>query len=333
MRVNDTLTTAGRFLQDRDGQQLILRGINLPLLDDWNFPAKDVLAEPMRTGANAIRIQWYVNYHNPARPKFSIDDLGAVLGQCGRPGIVPIVMLADLTCASDANQVNTTLIPWWTSPEVVAVLAAHQRYLVINIANEVGVYRWADDAEAALASYSRAYRSAIAQIRASGLTVPLMIDAPDCGTSLDAFLAVAQELMESDPNRNLLLSAHAYWAAYDGMSFIDACVAAELPIVFGEIANKQDDRRDGQTVFCFYDLDGSKIGPGKTNGFTYQSLLSVLLQQEIGWLAWSWGPDGCAARRISKNGTFDSLTEYGSDIVHNADYGLLATARRARLIY
>lgn len=332
MPVNDTLTTVGRFLQDRNGQQLILRGINLPLLDDWNFPSNDVLSEPIRTGANAIRIQWYVEYPNPDRPDFLLDDLSTVLGRCGAAGIVPIVMLADLTCAFDANQVNTTLTPWWVSPEVVAVLSAHQKYLIINIANEVGVYRWADDAEAALASYSSAYRDAITQIRASGLTVPLLIDAPDCGTSLDAFLSVGQELIATDPSHNLLFSAHAYWAAYDGMSFIDSCVAAELPIVFGEVANKQDEQIDGETAFGFYDLDGTRIGPGETNGFTYQSLLSVLQEQEIGWLAWSWGPDHCDARRISSDGTFDSLSGYGDDIVRNAEYGLLATARRAQLI-
>ena len=328
MPVNDTLTTAGRFLRDRQGHRLILRGINLPLLDDWSFPARDVLAEPMLTGANSIRIQWYVTYPSPERPAFSVHDLDAVLKKCGDAGIVPIVMLADLTCSSDVSQVNANLIPWWTSPEVVAILSAHRQYLMINIANEAGVYRWADNPKAALASYLSAYRQAITHIRATGLRVPLVIDAPDCGTSLDAFLSVGKQLIASDPVHNLMLSAHAYWAAYEGMSFIDRCVAAELPIVFGEIANKQDEQVDGRTAFCFYDLDGSRIGPGETNGFTYQALLSVLQKQEIGWLAWSWGPDQCDARRISSNGTFASLTAYGNDIVHNPEYGLLATARR-----
>jgi len=329
MPLNDTLTIAGRFLKDRDGQRLILRGINLPLLDDWNFPGNDVLAEPMRTGANAIRIQWYVNYPNADRPKFSLDDLSAVLEKCGSAGIVPILMLADLTCAFDADEVNTTLIPWWTSPEVVSLIAAHQQYLIINIANEVGAYRWSPNQKAGLAAYSKAYGQAIAQIRASGVRVPLLIDAPDCGTSLDAFLSAGRQLMSSDPNKNLLFSAHAYWAAYDGMSFIHPCVAANLPILFGEIANKQDEQVDGKTVFGYYDLDGNKTGPGKTNGFRYQALLSVLKSREIGWLAWSWGPDQCAARRMSSDGRFDSLTEYGKDIVHNPEYGLIPSARPA----
>jgi mannan endo-1,4-beta-mannosidase len=331
MPVTDTLTTVGRFLEDRKGQRLVLRGINLPLLDDWSFPGSDALTQPMRTGANAIRIQWYVKYPSAGRPDYSIDNLSAVLGKCGAAGIVPILMLADITCDSDADQVNTTLIPWWTSREVVSLITAHQQYLIVNIANEAGAYRWSQNKKTALAAYSKAYRHAIARIRASGVKVPLLIDAPDCGTSLDAFLAVGRELMSSDPDKNVLFSAHAYWAAYDGMSFIDSCIAAGLAILFGEIANKQDEQIDGKTVFGYYDLDGNKTGPGKTNGFRYQALLSVLKSQEIGWLAWSWGPDQCAARRISSDGMFDSLTEYGKDIVHNPEYGLMASARPALL--
>jgi hypothetical protein len=57
-------------------------------------------------------------------------------------------------------------------------------------------------------------------MRKAGLTMPLLIDAPDCGTSLDAFLTVGQQLITADPSHNFLLSAHAYWAAYDGLSYI-----------------------------------------------------------------------------------------------------------------
>jgi mannan endo-1,4-beta-mannosidase len=197
-------------------------------------------------------------------------------GSAAPAGIVPILMVADLTCDSDADQVNTTLIPWWTSREVVSLITAHQQYLIVNIANEAGAYRWSQNKKTALAAYNKAYRHAIARIRASGVKVPLLIDAPDCGTSLDAFLAVGRELMNSDPDKNVLFSAHAYWAAYDGMSFVDSCIAAGLPILFGEIANKQDEQIDGKTVLGYYDLDGNKTGPGKTkwlslSGFAFSS--------------------------------------------------------------
>src|SRR5690242_7377048 len=55
----ETFYTEGRHLHDPNGQQIILRGINLPLLDDWSFPPGDKLADLEQTGANAVRIEWY----------------------------------------------------------------------------------------------------------------------------------------------------------------------------------------------------------------------------------------------------------------------------------
>ena len=315
-----------------NGDIVILRGVNLPLLDDWSFPGNDSISEIEQTGANAVRIQWYIKHPHPDRPPYTVDHLDDLLAKCSACGMIPILMLADLTCEKDAAQLNLQLIPWWTSSEVITVLQKHARYLVINLANELGVYRRAKDQVSAYASYVRAYATAIASIRRAGLTVPIMIDAPDCGTSLEAFASAGHQLIRADPLRNVLLSAHAYWAAYDGIPLITPCLQAELPIVFGEIANKQDDQIDGKMIYGHYDLDGKHEGPGVTNGFTYQFLLSVLQENEVGWLAWSWGPDWCHARQMSSDRAYDSLTEFGKDLVGNAIYGFKATARRSNFI-
>ena len=60
----ETFYVEGRHLHDPNGKKIILRGINLPLLDDWDFPPNDKLADLEQTGANAVRIQWYINYGN-----------------------------------------------------------------------------------------------------------------------------------------------------------------------------------------------------------------------------------------------------------------------------
>jgi len=44
----------GRFLYDRYRNQVILRGVNYPLLDDWQFPPDSYLSEIAQSGANAI---------------------------------------------------------------------------------------------------------------------------------------------------------------------------------------------------------------------------------------------------------------------------------------
>ena len=59
----------------------------------------------------------------------------------------------------------------------------------------------------------------------------------DCGSKLGAFtttgdggLSLGAELVAADPLGNILLSAHAYWAGYDGRPFIPTAIAADLPI-------------------------------------------------------------------------------------------------------
>ena len=149
--------------------------------------------------------------------------------------------------------------------------------------------------------------------------------------SIDAWTAIASDLTIR-PHHNVLFSVHAYWAAVDGMPHIDALVDANLPVVFGEIANKQDNEVDGATQFCFYDLDGLGENHAPDTGFTYQALLQKLKTEEIGWFAWSWWPDGCLSRNIAIYNDATNQFEgfripYGDDIVNNPDYGLKATAK------
>lgn len=331
----ETFYVEGRHLHDPNGNKIILRGINLPLLDDWNFPPGSKLADLEQTGANAVRIQWYLDYGNAGRPAYSPADLDGFLTQCKGAHIIPILGLWDVTCQDDVTLVNTRLIPWWTLDEVVEVLNRHKQYLIINLANELGVYHWSNDPATALNDFKDAYKSALTTLRQK-LHVPVMIDAPDCGSSIDAWLTIGQDLVDADPDHNLLLSVHAYWAAFDGMPYIDSAVNANLPVVFGEVANKQDILMNGVTQYCYYDLDGLNQNHPPQTGFTYQALLQTLKTQEIGWLAWSWWPDACANRNIGAynpdSQQYEGLSEpFGSDIVNHPDYGLKNTAVRSSI--
>ena len=326
-----TLYTEGKYLLEPTGNRVILRGINLPVLDDWDFHGSDKLAELEKSGANAVRIQWYQTYGSPERPPYHLSDLDDLLTRCRAAAMIPIVMLADLTCQPDISLLNSQLIPWWTSEPVAGLLKKHCDYLIINLANELGSYRWAGDdhaQQAALTAFTGAYETAVTAVRNAAFKGPLMIDAPDCGTSINAITAVGQQLIEHDPEHNLLLSAHAYWAAYDGTSELTVALEANLPIVFGEVANKQDEQVNGSTVYGYFDLDGAAESHPPPTGFSYQSLLSTLQANGIGWLAWSWGPDACKERRISADGDFSRLTRYGDDIVNNLTYGLKSTSVR-----
>jgi mannan endo-1,4-beta-mannosidase len=319
--------TQGRHLYSPNGTKVILRGVNFPLLDDWGFPASDTLAELEKTGANAVRIQWYKDYEQTSRPAFSLADLDRILTKCQTLKMIPIVYLSDLTCQSDPNLLNVNLMPWWTSTEVVTMLKKHEKYLIVNLANELGHYRWAGSSDGVLNTFKDAYKTAIVNFRQTGLRMPIAIDAPDCGSTIEVFPRIAQELINADPQKNLLFSGHAYWAAYNGIPQIQAAINANIPLFLGEIANKQDENSPTGTLYCHYDLDGGNTRPAQNN-FTYQNLLTQLKQQEIGWLAWTWWKDGCSPRQMTNDGTIANLTPYGNDIVNNPNYGLKATATR-----
>src|SRR5262249_10311254 len=119
---------------------------------------------------------------------------------------------------------------------------------------------------------------------------------------------------------------------------IDRAVNGNLPLVFGEVANKQDETINGATQFCFYDLDGLHQNHPPQFAFTYQSLLQTLKTNEIGWLVWRWWPDGCASRNMGtynqNSHQYEGLSEpFGDDIVNHPDYGLKNSAERSSIFH
>ena len=317
----DSLYVSGRFLYNHCNQKIILRGINYSVLDDWDFPANmnngaERSSEIEKTGANCMRIQWYNNYGQPSRPAYTLANLDSILTRCKRYNIIPIVGLWDMTCSNDWANFTSTITNWWTQPAVLALIQKHKRYMILNVANEFGYYQWTGNAATALNTFKTNYKSAITALRNAGIKVPLMIDAPDCGQNLDAFILCGQELVAHDPLHNILLSTHAYWTGYVGndsttmANKIQQAVAANLPLVMGEIANYQSDN-----LPCEYTLN-------------YPDLLEALKIKEVGWLAWGWYKDYCSNREMTHTGLYSQLTSYGSDLVNNAGYGLKSTAIR-----
>ncbi|MGL4630170.1 MAG: cellulase family glycosylhydrolase, partial [Leadbetterella sp.] len=335
--ITQTMYIQGRTMYDITGQPFIMRGVNYSLHDDWGFPGADLLTEIEKSKSNTVRLQFYKT-PNGSRPIITNIHLDSLLTKCKRLRIMPVVELHDLTCAEDVNRVNTELISWWTDPARVAIFNKHKKYLIINLANEVGRYRWAGYTTTSLNNWKDSYKTAITSIRNAGLDIPIMIDAPDCGTDVKAIVDGGQEIIDHDPKKNVIFSVHSYWAGYNGYTDLTNAINANLPLVFGEIANKQDDYVNNSTSYCHYNLDGTTDPPNNpTNGFQYQTLLTTLKNNNIGWLAWAWIRDGCSYRNMTSNsptapyGGFNTLTTYGNDIVNNATYGLFFTAIRASI--
>ena len=302
----DSMYVSGRFLYNHCGEKVILRGVNYPVLDDWDFPANmnngnERLKEIEKTGANCVRIEWFNNYGDPRRSTYSLKDLDSLLTRCARFKMIPIVGLWDLTTTNDWEGFPQTITAWWTQPAVVQLIKKHQRYLIINLANEMGKYFWTNFSQADLAKYESNYKTCIASVRNAGIHVPLMIDATDGASRLDVLRSKGPALINSDPLKNILLDVHTYWIIYPTpnpppaqiLNEFQLAADANLPVVIGEVANYQSESGD----LCTYNLSA-----------IYPEVLKAAKQFDIGWMAWCW----CRGLRVPSRAAGPSMRGRGS---------------------
>src|ERR1019366_1016723 len=223
------------------------------------------------------------------------------IATCISNKMIPILELHDLSCQPNTADVDT-LVNWYTTPARVAIFTKYQHSLIINVANELGFVNWAGNPSIAQQAYQDSYDSAIHVMRRAGINVPIMIDAPDCGTSIDVLGNVASNIIGSDPLHNIIFSTHAYWYGYannDSATMLQDIMNAlsyNFPLVIGEVSKYQDSTDNIGTVYYCYYIDN------------YTAILNICNQQSIGWMAWSWDNDLCVARQLSTNGMYSSLS-------------------------
>jgi mannan endo-1,4-beta-mannosidase len=312
-----TIHTKGSNLIGVCGDTITLHGIDYAPYN-WGYDSTQLyLNEIAQTGANAVRLVWYAN---SSAPYYTNELLDTAIHRCIQNKMIPIIELHDLTCSDNYNALFN-LAQWYTSPQVTQIIATYQSSLIINVVNEAGYVSWDSNPTAALQTYKNTYDSIVQLLRSANITVPIMIDAPDCGTNITIFDSVASTIIINDPLHNVLFSAHAYWYVYannDSLTMLNLLTNAEsagYPFVLGEIANYQDD-----TISCQWALN-------------YTALLHICHQLNLGWLAWSWDNDVCAQRQLSNDGLYNDLSAYGNDIVNNTNYGLSNSSKLTTYLY
>ncbi|MGL4599571.1 MAG: cellulase family glycosylhydrolase, partial [Bacteroidia bacterium] len=311
---------SGRYILGPCHDTLLLRGVNYAIYN-WGYSInQNKLAEIAQSGANTVRLVWYANSGGPEYSNFVALD--SALSKCVQHKLIAVLELHDQTCANSPANL-TALTSWWTQTPVLTILNKYKHSVIVNYANEALYVNWDNNPNAALATYKNTYQTIIQTLRnVPSFHFPIMIDAPDCGQHSDAFISsnTATDLIAADPDHNIIFSAHTYWfgyAANDSAQMaakINAVIAANIPFVIGELANFQDDQ-----VVCQYTLN-------------YIPLLNYCQTVGMHWLIWSWDNDNCAARQLTTNGNFNSLTAFGQVIVNDPNFGL-ATHPPAKSFY
>ncbi|MFZ5985816.1 MAG: discoidin domain-containing protein [Bacillota bacterium] len=273
----------GRFLYDKAGEKVVMYGVNE--MSVWGDIDGDVaLPEIRKTGANAVRLVWSITA--PAR------KLDILIYNCRKNNMIPMVELHDAT--GDWSKL-TALVDYWVSPEVVEVIKRHQEYLIINIGNEVGQ-------TVSEADFKAGYETAIKRMRNAGIHVPLVIDGGDWGKDINVLQAAGPYLINADPDHNLMFSVHMWWPymwGYSDQRVIDEIkqsVDMGLPLIVGEFGHQWE---------------------ATTNGaIPYKTILEQCHLNEIGYLAWSWGPGNQPQTFLdmTTDGTFDTLRGWGLEV-------------------
>lgn len=269
-------------LYDPCGEHVVLKGVNQ--LGQYVDEGGASMAEIAKTGANAVRIFWYVT-------RSGVVGLERLIQAALASHMVPIIEAHDSTCAWNLGGIEAA----WLRPESVALIKKYERQLIVNIANEAN----APDLGTFTVTYSRIIRA----MRAAGIKTPLMIDAPSrCGRDWQGLLNQGRELLDADPDRNLIFSAHLY----DPMS-AEAYGSAfrqfndlGLAFVVGEFANREP--------------------PGCGREIDYRALISEAQKAGIGWLAWSWGDNNASSDWNADCPLFDMTDTFRASSLR--DWGL-----------
>jgi Carbohydrate binding domain/Cellulase (glycosyl hydrolase family 5)/Divergent InlB B-repeat domain len=272
---------AGRFLYDKCGEKVILRGINkMTVWTDLNGASFPEIA---KTGANTVRIVWITTG--------DIEKFDSAISKCRQNKMIPMVELHDAT--GEWSKLSTC-VNWWIKPEVVSVIQKHEEYLLINIANECG--QTVTDAD-----FKAGYTDAVTKMRAAGIHVPLIIDAAKYGQDINILQATGPDLITADPDHNILLSVHMWWPVEWGYSDqvitdeINQSVKMNLPLIVGEFAHS---------------------GVGCETKINYKHIISECQNNEIGWLAWEWGPGNsdCTEMDMTTDSKFETLRNWGLEV-------------------
>ena len=299
----DTMFIQGRHLYSAAGERVVLRGVNEMFAWSDDRQGELFLPEIARTGANCVRLVWTAEEGDP-------DTLVSLISRC-----IEHKMIAMPECHSASGEWDRldTCIMFWKDPVLLEGIQEQRRWTLLNIGNEVG------DGEVTAEQFKTGYMAAIDSLRGWGYTVPLVIDASNWGQDLQVIIDTWEEIREHDPLHNTLFSVHSYWPGTANWDLaVNEAINNGMPVIIGE-------------------------GPSPTSYpnctiLDYERGLERAGDNQLGWLAWSWGghPNGHCVPDfdLTDGGRYGQWrTVHGEVIAADHEHSLIRTAERPASFY
>ena len=292
---------SGRNLKDANGNNFYPRGINNPHI--WfDYDAYNVLGNIAARKANIIRVVWTRDG--------SASRLDQILQRCADLSMVPMVELHNGTGSDDPGELNSNAY-YYTRSDVLSVLKKHQRYVLINIANEWGsgsksYYDWREN-----------YKSPISILRNAGIISTIVVDNPGYAQNYGAGIQYGQDLLNYDSRHNLLLSVHMY-AGFNNSSNITNCISgyynANLPLVIGEFGYNYNNGNNN--LSCTVD---------------HRLVMQTASNYGYGYIAWSTQGNDSANAWLDLMTGWSTTTWWGNEVFYNNSYSIYNTAQPASI--
>lgn len=296
-------------LYDASGAEFIPIGANTAVF--WQSEANAMKSFPdmKKAGANCARI---ISVTNDATNSWSwqssFTKQKACVKACVDNKIIPILEFHDVTCGNgyETDPENKNLkrvVDYWCSPNLVTLCKDYEKYLIVNVANEWGPTN---------SLYRDGYKKAITAMRTAGIKNTFLIDAGGCGQNPTTLINYAQELLDFDPQKNILFAIHFYgnwmtkekskqsWQFYVE-DYLQMFKDKKIPLIVGEF--------------------GWTGAPDNFTLYDPKKIITESNKQGIGWLFWAWNsnPDeihyDIVANYTKGYSTEADLTEHGKYIV------------------
>ena len=296
-------------LYDASGSEFIPIGANTAVFWQSETNAMKSFPDMKKAGANCARIVSVTNNSaNSWSWQSNFTKQKACVKACVDNKLVPILEFHDVTCGNgyDTDTEGKFLkkvVDYWCTPNLVALCKDYEKYLIVNVANEWGPTN---------VGFRDGYKKAITALRNAGIRNTILIDAGGCGQNPGTLINYAQELLDFDPQKNILFAIHFYglwmtkektkqsWQFYVE-DYLQQFKTKKIPVIVGEF---------GWT--------------GAPDNFTLYDPKKIITESNrhgIGWLFWAWNSNpnetyyDIVANYTKGYSTEADLTEHGKFIV------------------
>lgn len=287
-------------LYDATGNEFIPIGANTAVY--WQSEANGMksFAHMKKAGANCARIVSVTNSsENLWSWQSNYTKQRACVKACVDNKIIPILEFHDVTCGSTydtpgAEKNLKKVVDYWCSSNLVKLSKEYEKYLIVNVANEwgPGTVGWRDG-----------YKKAITAMRTAGIKNTILIDAGGCGQNPTTIVNYGQELLDFDPEQNILFAIHFYgnWMTkektksswqYYVEDYLQIFKTKKLPVIVGEF--------------------GWTGAPDNFTLYDPKKIISECNRQGIGWLFWAWNSN-------PKETYYDIVADYNKGYSTEAD--------------